>query len=1014
MSRPANPLNQYRSYSYYHVLVLCDSTETADVLAKSSDANIWHHPTGPQAGLQDARDDTFPLLGRYAVKYLKPDTSSQKYCVLINGATDASFTIPRAKWSSVTAAAATVMDQSTSIAVEGELEISEPKGVVFLDIVVNCCLALGIDAANAIFVLKTFFVGYPDSQGDTSTDSYMINDIEPIRFIAYDISGSFAETGGRYLMSFVAVSNGAARLPQYSKSASGFSFTANDSLKSTIETLAGVVATNYDRLYACVESTIKGNESTQQFADSLCRVSYTFSIDETLAGSEYTVTDSQAQSKNNVSCDSPSTLTFPANMSIEDAIHIVMKHCPKVQKDMTEGILQDGKQVCYEYKIQSAYSSKADAAGKIAHNIHYHVQRFMRPKDLALFELAATADENTQLEALKRNTIEFDYLYTGLNIDILEFDIKLNMGLQYLQIATISNTLKGQLQTTPSSFQHVPKYDQENMGRLGKVAQIPVMFGSQIQTPSTRNKQSVSDSVESSYTMSKHASIEVQDVTMKIYGNPRLLSSVNRTTSPESIGTSDNHVLDTEASFYEWATHPAFAKINIRMPRNNDDIGLFRRDITGTGVDEELGFTKEFWFTGYYYVHGITHEFNEGEFAQTLDMIGIPKRSAAAAITSAPSTEFNAQKEIYACYDAIIDPCSGSQTPTETTMAVPPTLPPSSRAAGETTARPTTQQDAESINKTIDPNKVVGYQASDPKVKAAISSASSKHGIPQGDMVAIAAVESNFKPTAVNSSAANATGLYQITKSTWFGNKSGDGIVSKYGKILGIANMTREQQDAARTDPNINAEAAALLIKENKAAIKQVVGGGYEPTSYDVHLAHFAGSSIAAKVIDFSKSGAGNTTMAEVYAGSRTSWERVLQENPDLRKNNIQTVSEFREYKAAQLSRAVGGVPVAEPRNVVATSPQNTVTSTGSSGPQPTSVSQNSNKGVRHISAAARAAHQRSCADKTVASQKAIKQSGECNQTPDQSKVISEGSSQAGRTGVTTEIVDYNTLNQAG
>ncbi|TFH08859.1 MAG: hypothetical protein E4H14_05605, partial [Candidatus Thorarchaeota archaeon] len=227
-------------------------------MAKETKPEKWQHPRSNNPNV-DPSHDTFDLLGPYAVKFVNEQQQTGKYCVLINGATDATFTIVRAKWTSSTAAAATIRDQSTSIAIEGDLEISEPKGVVFLDILVACCLALGIDASNAVFVLKTFFVGYPEVQtGEIITETaFNINDIDPLRFICYDVTGSFAEAGGLYHMSFVAVAHGASRLPQYSKSASGFSFTGG-TLQQTVENLKAIIERNYNRLYSCVEETVKG------------------------------------------------------------------------------------------------------------------------------------------------------------------------------------------------------------------------------------------------------------------------------------------------------------------------------------------------------------------------------------------------------------------------------------------------------------------------------------------------------------------------------------------------------------------------------------------------------------------------------------------------------------------------------------------------------------------------------------------------------------------------------------
>lgn len=999
MSRPSNPLSKFRSYSYYHVLAICDSTETADRLSIITDPNKWKHPTAPQEGLSDARADTFNALGPYATKFLDPSNNKGKYCILINGATDAALSIVRAKWDSVTAAQATVLDQTTSVAVEGELEISEPKGIVFFDILVNCCLAMGVDAANAVFVLKTFFVGYPDWKSDTYTPQnssaestpspgeFFINDVEPIRFIAYDMNGSFAETGGYYKMSFVALSYGVSRLPQFSKSASGFSFKAG-TLQEAMQKLAGVVERNYDRLFECVQETVK-KSGTPEFADVLSRVRYEFLLDPQYASTLYTVSDEQPVAKDRSGCDVPATLTFPANMSIEDAIHLIMKHCKRVQEDMSGGIEVNGAQrrVRYEYKIHTTYESKYEGE-RIVHIVKYLIKPYERPRDVNLFDLASNG---TEIENLKKNTIEFDYLYTGKNIDVLEFDIKLNMGLQYLQVATITNTLKDQLQGSPSSIKHVSRHDLEQLGRFGQITQIPVLFGTQVRTPSMRNVQSISTSAEAGYSMNKHASIEVQDATMKIYGNPRLLNSINRTTGPVNFGRGEQPN-GVDGSFYNWANSPAFAKVNIKMPQHNDDIALFKKDVSDFGAGADLGFTKDFWFTGYYYVVGITHEFDGGEFTQTLSMVGIPESKAVKALNTKSEESLDAQKKINACYDNTVDPCKSvgavGTANTTSSVTVPHARP--TTKDGEvvipSTAAPTTLKDSVSAyNGKVDPEKVAGWKNASANVKNAVVNAANKHNVSVGDMAVIAAAESNFRADVRNTLTQNATGLFQFTKETWFGTKPGYGIVTQFGKELGIDNLTKEQQDKARTDPNINAEAAVLLYKQNKESLKARIGKSYDPTMYDMYLSHFAGPAIAAAVIKECNEGRGSTPTQRVYAVTKgASYTSMIRDNPEMQQ--FYTVEAFRNAMRQKLDKKLNGVPAVQPRTTPKDQPATISTTLPVSQPstpqQPITVVPVSS--ILNITADQKASRAKSCEDQKEAD---IKKKTTCNEQVQASNV---------------------------
>jgi hypothetical protein len=894
------------------------------------------HPSGPNSNLGDA--DTFGVLGPYAVKYVDEQAKTGRYCVLINGATDAAFSIVRAKWTSATAAEVTMMDRATSIAIEGDLEISEPKGVVFLDILVNCCLALQVDAANVVFVLKTFFVGHSDSDSVSTEEAY-ITTVEPLRFIAYDISGSFAETGGLYQMSFVALAHGASRLPQFGKSASGFNITGG-TLYETFANLAGVVKQNYDDLFDCVKKTV----TDPHINALLSPVEYEFELDDVYNSSQYKVSDAPQQVKDRAGCVTEVKVPIPANMSIEDAIHLIMRKCPQITDEMANGVqVEGGKPIHYEYKIHTAVRSTR-VNDRVFYTVVYRVQRFMRPKDVSLFDLAAGADgsdltqlstaEVNQLDAdskrLRNNLISFDYIYTGKNIDILEFEMKLNMGLAYLQIATINNTLKDQLQAVPTAVSHVPLYEQDKMAnRFGgnRPTQIPVFFGTQIRQPSTRNKQQLSDNAEAAYTMNKHASIEVQDVTMKIYGNPSLLSSVNRISAPENIGTSATPQSDNPdqrvADYPDFGAFPAFAKINIKMPRNNDDISLFRGEAiqdpqSGIGSAD---FARDFWFTGFYYVVGIQHIFEAGEFTQEMSLIGIPQTKAFKAVNKFGQNpqDIEAQKGVLSCYDSRVDLCAenkeGSQS-TAAPQAGPETA--ATRAAGQDTTKTVAlekRSDIDAATKTIDPNTVPGWKTAPADVKASITSAAQTHGVDEGYLAAIAQKESSFNPTA-RAKTSSATGLFQFTDKTW------DDVVAKHKKELGLQGADQATIRAARNNPAINSQAAALLTKDNQRILERRVGNGYKATPSDLYLAHFMGVDAAGKVIAASNTNP-NTSVSDAIGAKR--YQSYVTANPSYRK--YQTVDAWRTHNAKGLDPNVSVVqsaraasPSPNPGTTVATS----------------------------------------------------------------------------------------------
>ena len=641
MSKPANELAKYRSYSYYHVLAMCDSSQTAIELSGQTSLDVWQHATAAEVA------DGTSITSRYAVKSLP---SGGKYCILINGSTDATFTITNAKWTSYTAASATMNDRNTSNALEGNISISEPRGIVFLDTVVRCCFELGVDSANAFWALKTFFVGYTDQD----TVEY-INTVPPVIFLAYDVVGNFGVVGGEYEISFVAAANGAARLPHYSKSARATNIKAAGTFAGTLAVLEQDIQDNYDAYFACVHDQVAAMPGGSEIAESLRKVTYHIQCGPPYINADgspnpkYKVTDQVAQSKDLAFCDDPSNIHVSSGVSIEDAIHRIIGMSKEIKAEASEGV----SGVKYTTKIQTWVESKPGDKG-LQFDVGYRVERQMQPRSVT-FEQFSEGGELTP--EMQKNVIEFDYIYTGKNIDITEFDIKMNMGMVYLQGMTIANPYK-----QPGDQTAITASAPSGMDLSGRATgkNIPVFFGTQIKTASIRDTTDIKTTSQNTYSMTKHASLEMLEATVKIAGNSQLLGCVNHTSSPENIKTSTRYESDEAlAKFAEWGFAPSFAKINIKMPRNNDDIALFTGAQTGTESTQSTDYAVDFWFTGYYYVYGVEHVFDNGEFYQVLNALGIPeKNSFKVTQDKTQQRDADLSKNVESCYEHHIG-CSG-------------------------------------------------------------------------------------------------------------------------------------------------------------------------------------------------------------------------------------------------------------------------------------------------------------------------------------------------------------------
>lgn len=169
----------------------------------------------------------------------------------------------------------------------------------------------------------------------------------------------------------------------------------------------------------------------------------------------------------------------------------------------------------------------------------------------------------------------------------------------------------------------------------------------------------------------------------------------------------------------------------------------------------------------------------------------------------------------------------------------------------------------EQNNSLMDQVNSVGLSS---RVYQAIKQASARTGVDFTYLVNKAAQESSFDANAT-STASSATGLYQFTQQTWLQ------MVKAHGKSYGlddyadhihvdnkgVAHATdsswRQAILALRKDPQISAEMAGELDKDNSTSLKQNVGGKIGST--ELYLAHFLGAGGASDFLNEMKNNPG-------------------------------------------------------------------------------------------------------------------------------------------------------------
>jgi hypothetical protein len=193
-----------------------------------------------------------------------------------------------------------------------------------------------------------------------------------------------------------------------------------------------------------------------------------------------------------------------------------------------------------------------------------------------------------------------------------------------------------------------------------------------------------------------------------------------------------------------------------------------------------------------------------------------------------------------------------------------------------TTDLPTQSSIANVINSVSNQTDSSGASS---RVMNAIQSAANKTGVDFSYLLQKASQESGFDPSA-KASTSSATGLFQFTKQTWLQMVKNSG--AQYGlggyasQITSDSNGHLSVKDPAtrqaildlRKDPQISAEMAGELDKQNATSLKQNVGGKIGKT--ELYLAHFLGAGGASNFIEEMRSNP-NATAATVLPDAAAS-----------------------------------------------------------------------------------------------------------------------------------------------
>jgi len=594
-----NPLSKYRTYSYHHILMACDTTEMAEVLANTTNLTGFSRPAGQQF-------NTFE--DPYA-KYKPINTQFGNYVILINGLTDAEFVIQDVIWDHALDADPYCGDRHMLSGVAGTMHVHEPRGVRFINVLLNVVNQLNIDFLATTLLLKTVFVGYNTT--DTTGFPEPIANVKPIFFTAEDIASEFDITGGRYTIKMAGYVGTLARHPRLITAIERVKINLKKTpvLKDALEkNLQNVMNRAYDDFY---DSSIKLlKDSNPDFVGK--KVKYVIKVAKPYDMPTYVVDTFHETSKDSGATNEAGIMDLSGSGIVEEAIMKVLKRCSQVQKDAA-GLAEDEQEFTYTPRITSAV-----VVTETEYVINYIVSRVILPRSNIL-SLALERENNSlddQSAELLKNLVVYNYIYTGKNVDIIDLDLKLdftamgNMRVQSQNYLTENKDLtKGDgLPEITSTNKFEPKSKVNTDSNLINIKSPVVMPTTKVSCNNVKNtpNQRFVDLMQHAF---ENMLLQDNIITkFTITGNPGFLNSINRTPT-EICNPDDKQETSEEDVFPFWERIPSLVKLNIRMPSDDNDTSVF---------------TEPFFFDTIYFVQGIINKFENGLFTQELKVKSIP------------------------------------------------------------------------------------------------------------------------------------------------------------------------------------------------------------------------------------------------------------------------------------------------------------------------------------------------------------------------------------------------------
>lgn len=644
-SKPENVLDKYRTFSYHHILMAAHNTEVFRVV--NEDAAFFSLMKGKLHGQAESKD------------YDSNGKKSATIVMVINSLVDSHYTIEGINYT--TAFAPTGSDAKAEgfiqIISQLNMRVKEPYGINFMNFLVetaNDTLKVNVD--NMLFMLKTIFVGHTHD-GRTETV-----EIPPVILKLVNLSAAFDSVGGTYELSFVDLSNGAAFASQENIIKRNKQYTSKNG------TLGEMITDLQDKLNEeCAEAfnsmgktgrevkyqieipdewkNHKINGIAQNYVEQI------FAKEEGAQAAAATEKDNSEGAKH---------VNGEVKISVIEMIRRILRLDEELYKQENFNTERDAEQKEAQapiemFKIETRNTSDDDSVA-----LHYDVLPYYLPK-LPNIATVTGSDASTranvggsswfvdQQQSIPRYGMVLDYLFTGKNSHIKQFDMNFPEGMVYLHNKRF-NPNKALNATKNGSNPQAAARDAKGAGANNPVTKTdPVPIHSHLSKDPIFPPILPAENAGGGVLTTTPAAAEgaqkslanfinfygsMMNTKVKIRGNPRLLSQTVRPLFPhdpekyralyksrneeaKKAVEQKNDVRGSQTSGPSGTTltpnadlnghYPMFVKFNIYTP-NKD------------ASNPAYAVPHEFWYNGWYYIRTVSNSFSDGDFEQELEL----------------------------------------------------------------------------------------------------------------------------------------------------------------------------------------------------------------------------------------------------------------------------------------------------------------------------------------------------------------------------------------------------------